>query len=500
MSLDTQAPLRDGSLALPALMAQVAPLLQQQPFPVYLAGGAVRDALLGEASYDLDFAVPSGAISLAFAVGDLLGAPAFAMDRERDIGRVVLPDQQTMLDFATFRGQDLEADLRARDFTINALALPVARLDDQELIDPTGGLEDLRAGVIRLTHQGALLDDPVRALRAVRLSARFGFALLPATAAAVRAAADSLRTTSAERVRDELLKILETGQPQQGLLQMADLGLLEVILPELARLQGVQQSPPHHEPVLAHTASVLSWLLEVEAAVVDGQSVGDESLLEAQGLLAPFWEELAAHLNREVMGSLSGVLLLRLGALFHDVGKGEIQTTDPDGRIRFLGHDKIGARLAARRLRALRLSNEAVHHVQRIVAGHMRPLFLNQTEKVTRRAIYRFFRDTGAAGLDIGLLSLADHLATYDGPGEQSQWHGLLAVVRQLYQHYFEAYEETVAPPPLLDGNELMAALDLSPGPEVGRLLRLLEEAQAAGEVNSRDEALALLRAAQQSQ
>ncbi|MDX1686840.1 MAG: HDIG domain-containing protein [Candidatus Promineifilaceae bacterium] len=478
------------------LMERLQPLLARHDVPVYLVGGAVRDALLQEIGYDLDFAAPEGAIELAFRVGDALGAPAFVLDHERDIGRVVLPDDPGVLDFARFRGETLEADLKDRDFTINAMALPAGALDHDHLIDPCGGLEDLERGLVRMTHESALADDPVRVLRALRIAARFGFRMTPDTVQAVQVAAPELRDVSAERVRDELLKLLQTERPDEGVGQMDALGVLDVVLPEVAALRAVEQSPPHHEPVLAHTLSVLRWLVQVEAAVVEGQDPAAPPLAEAQEALASYAADLREHLGREVVGGVDGRALLRLGGLFHDVGKARTQEVDDDGRIRFFGHDKEGAGLATHRLRRLHLSNEVVRTVQSMVAAHMRPLFLNQAEKVTRRAVYRFFRDAGDAGVDVGLLTLADHLATYDGAGDAGEWEGLLDVVGRLYRHYFEAYEETVAPPPLLDGNELMDALDMRPGPEVGRLLRLIEEAQAAGEVGTKEEALALAREA----
>ncbi|MFW6096740.1 MAG: phosphohydrolase, partial [Chloroflexota bacterium] len=170
------------------LLARIRPLLASRDAPVYLVGGAVRDAILGRPAYDLDFVVEHEAIQLAFSVGDALRVAAYVLDRERDIGRVVLgPD--VVLDFARFRGPDLEADLRARDFTINAMAVDAANFPPRELnvvIDPTGGLDDLQAGVVRLAYPQAIEDDPLRALRAVRLAWHLGFRVTPETVDAAR--------------------------------------------------------------------------------------------------------------------------------------------------------------------------------------------------------------------------------------------------------------------------------------------------------------------------
>jgi tRNA nucleotidyltransferase/poly(A) polymerase len=182
---------------------------------------------------------------------------------------------------------------------------------------------------------------------------------------------------------------------------------------------------------------------------------------------------------------------LLLAGVFHDVGKKATQTMDENGRIRFLGHDKVGADIAAARLRTLSFSNQAIKQVETAVTGHMRPLQLAQTGKLpSRRAIYRYFHATQETGLDISLLSLADHLATYDGVGDEAQWQNLVMVVAELFRHYFEQYEETVAPELLINGHDLMQLLHIPAGPEIGRILRLVKEAQAAGELNSREQAL----------
>lgn len=479
-------------LPLSPLLERIRPYLFQQEQPVYLVGGAVRDALLGRVSHDLDFIVPQEAIKLAFAVGDALGLPAYVLDRQRDTGRVVWPDKGTTLDFARFRAPDLASDLRDRDFTINAMAVPATAQTTASLIDPCQGQADLQQRLVRLTHDEAINHDPVRALRALRLALGLDFTLTAETTTAVKAARDRLHTVSAERIRDELLKLMQTAVPHQAIHRMRELTLLDAVLPEIAVLADVAQSAPHHEPVLAHTVTVLRWLVQVETAVTGEDEVAHPALIDVQRAFAEYGPSLAAHLERDVDGGLDGRTLLRLGALFHDAGKAETQTIEAGGRIRFLGHDKVGAKLAARRLRRLALSNEAIHHVQRIVAGHMRPLLLVQAQgaRPTGRAVYRFFRDIGSAGLDVGLLALADHLATHWGATDDSQWADLMSLVTELYHHYFERQPETVSPPPLLDGRELMAALHLQPGPEVGRLLRLIEEAQAAGEVTTPEEAI----------
>lgn len=485
---------RGDTLALSPLLAQIRPVLLAQETPVYLVGGAVRDALLGEVSYDLDFAVPAGAVRLAFKVADALRLPAYVLDRERDVGRIVLADSHTALDFAAMRGESLEADLRDRDFTMNAMALPAGETTAAAIIDPTGGRADLAARRVQLTHPHAITDDPVRALRAIRMMLRFDCTLSPETEAAVRAAAPQVTQTSPERVRDELLKLLMTDAPDEAMQQMAALGLLSEVLPEIAALGGVTQSPPHHEDVLHHTISVLRWLVQVETAVVDGREATNAYTAQAQRSLQPYRDQLADHLARRVDGGINGRVLLRLAALFHDVGKPVSRKVDEDGRIRFFGHDQEGSKIAKRRLRRMNLSNEAIEHVQRIVAGHMRPLHLARSEKVSRRAIYRYFQGTGRAGLDVALVSLADQLAKHNGVNAEAEWETLLNVLNDLLHHFFFEYETVVAPRPVLDGGELIRELKLQPGPEVGRLLRAIQEAQAAGEVHTREEALALAR------
>lgn len=434
----------------PTILQTLRDLVADAPQPVYLVGGAVRDLLIGRPLHDVDLAVADGAVSLAFQLGDRLGAPAFVLDRERDIGRIVL-DALT-IDVARFRGRagddDLLSDLRARDFTLNAMAVPLAAVDTpsflQAIVDPCAGRDDIARQRVQPCYPGSVADDPVRALRAVRMGVTFGFALAADTQRQARAA--RLARVSAERIRDELLKLLLTDRPDIALEQLHQLGLLLQTLPEIAALDGQVIDGADR---LAATAARLRRVaaLPDRLGPVDATAVG-------------------GYLDRAVTGNLDGHTLLRLAALFfnlsHVVG------------------EKGAARSIGRRLRALRLSNEAVQHVVQAVTRAGALARVNLMTGDTRRAIHRFYRETGRAGVDICLLALAD---------------GAEEPASTLLDAYFHAYDRVVRPTPLLDGRALMAAFDLPPGRHIGVLLTRLQEEQAAGAITTVDEARAVLAA-----
>lgn len=467
---------------------------------VWPVGGAVRDALLGRPVHDWDFVVERNALGLARAVADALGGAYFPLDAERDTGRVILmaaDGTRLELDFAALRSASLEADLAARDFTVNALALD----ERGTLVDPTGGRADLEAGRIRATSAWAFRDDPVRLLRAVRMEAEWGFEIEPQTAAWMRRDAALLALPAAERVRDEFVRVMAIQGAAIPLQRFDEFGLLPQVVPELDALKGVTQSPPHRFDVWRHTLLTVDTLEGVVAAIT-GRKVGPRALADASPaaggdlarVLSQFAGDITAHLTVEVSGGRARAVLLKLAGLLHDVGKPRTWSQGEDGHIHFYDHEALGARMAAARLRALRFSRDEVERVRVIVREHLRPAHLACAERTTRRAVYRYFRSTGDAGVEVVLLSLADHLATWGPHLQEHRWVRRLEVAEALLTHYFEHHDETVAPPPLVTGHDLMVELGLTEGPEVGRLLEALREAQAAGEVRTREEALALAR------
>ncbi|MGZ9234162.1 MAG: HDIG domain-containing metalloprotein [Anaerolineales bacterium] len=469
---------------------------------IYLVGGAVRDMLLNRFSHDLDFALPSNGISLARRVANALEADFMALDNERDTGRVIVTESdgtRSFLDFATYRGKDLDEDLRARDFTINAIAFD---LRTKSLIDPLNGASDLRAKLIRASSPTSFSDDPVRILRAVRQAAAFEFKIDLETRKAMKEAASSLPKVSAERQRDELFKMLEGPKPDASMRALEILGVLPYLLPELPALKGVQQSPPHVYDVWEHTLSVLGHLERILSALAPGYNADHTNDLFT-GLLTlrigRFREQFAKHFSESLNADRSVRAALFLAALYHDVQKPDTKSVDESLRIRFFDHDIKGAEIVEERGRALNLSNDEVERIRKIVQHHMRFHFFTSRlegdkQEPSRKAIYRFFRATGKAGVDLVLLGLADLRGTQGSNLNQTTWTAALDVARILLENYWEKPQETVAPPRLLDGNELMSALGLAPGRIVGQLLEAIREGQATGKVENREQALDLAR------
>lgn len=479
----------------PPLIDKVQDALPSQE--IYLVGGAVRDMLLNRSSHDLDFAVPSNGISLARGVANTLDADFMVLDSERDTGRVIVTESdgtRTFLDFATYRGETFDADLRGRDFTINAIAFD---LREKTLIDPLNGVSDLRVKTIRACSPTSLQDDPVRILRAIRQAAAFGFKIHVDTRKSMKEAAPLLPNVSPERLRDELFKILEGPKPDASIRALEMLGILPYLLPELTALKGVTQSEPHVYDVWEHTLSVLGYLENILSALAPGYSADDTNDLFT-GLLTlrigRFREQFAKHFSSALNMDRSVRAVLFLAALYHDVEKPSTKTVDSGGRTRFFDHDVLGAKTVVRRGEAFNLSNDELERLEKIVHHHMRfHFFTSRLEgdhrEPSRKAIYRFFRDAGKAGVEIVLLGLAD-LRGVRGPAlTQQSWTAALDVARILLENYWEKPEETVAPPRLLNGNDLMLELNLQPGPVVGELLESIREGQAIGRIKTREDA-----------
>ncbi|MGW8321285.1 MAG: CCA tRNA nucleotidyltransferase [Thermodesulfobacteriota bacterium] len=452
---------------------------------LFLVGGALRDGWLGRETRDFDFVVPGEARAVAKSVAAALDARCVLLDEDWGVARLIWSpagksQDSVRLDFASMRGEGIQEDLWQRDFTCNAMAMRIGPHGDDTVSgweDPTGGMRDLRARLIRMVHPARLREDPLRLVRAFRLACTLDFQIERLTFDAIHAARDGILSVAAERTRDELFKILACPDSLAWVLQMDETGLLTTIFPELQGLKGLKQGKFHHLDAWNHT-------LEAYRILEEGWRAG-------LARMAPWDPEL-----REWLGKPEDVLpLLKAAVLFHDVGKPGTYTVDAQGEPHFYGHAPRGADIVANAMRRLRTSRDEEERTKKWVRYHMGPVHMMramEADHLTERAKIRFLRRLGDDVPGMLLVSLADFLAT-GGPSatgdRQKAFFGLLDSLLELY---FRRDAASIGGKNLVTGEDLMDFLGIPPGPEVGRLLRLLEEARVEGTVKNREEALRL--------
>jgi len=489
-----------------SILASVNDTLVALDVKAYLVGGFVRDVLLGRQTADIDIAINADALEIVPKVAAALGGRYVPLDKVNKVGRVVLPGTETapiqakwQLDFATFEG-NIEMDLARRDFTLDAMAVDLSRIIHQpypsskerknkppELIDPFNGWDDLCHGVVRVVAESTFTADAVRLLRAVRLAAELGFHLDKNTETLIKRDHALITGVAGERVREELLRLLAVPNTRSILTYLDELGLLTEIVPELAETKGVTQPKEHFWDVFHHsveTMAVVDFLLRRGSWEYAG-----EKILTA----VPWSPVLAQHFDLEVSHGSTRRLLLKLAALLHDIAKPQTKGIDTAGRMRFLGHASEGAATVVDILERLRFSVKEIKLVELLVKHHLRPGQMSRDGLPSQRAIYRYFRDCGDAGIDIIFLNLADFLAARGLNLDIDEWQEHVQVVAYVLAQRFQE-ENRIVPPKLVNGHDLINILGMSPGPEIGEALEMVCEARAAGEIVTREDALTYVR------
>jgi poly(A) polymerase len=477
-----------------ARVEKVAAYLNERRIKSYLVGGCVRDWLMGRSAADIDIAIEADALILARDLAAVLGGTFVLLDEENRMARIAFsagiaeenrPAQY--VDFSSITG-DIRQDLSRRDFTIDALAIeldpPVTDLRQKPVMDFFCGRRDIENKTITAMGEGVFQADPIRLLRAVRLAAELGFQIAPETADWIRRDHQLIERPAGERVREELLKILAVPGAGYFIHYLDDLKLLTAMIPELEIARGSEQPPEHHWDVLAHsleTVRAVDFMLH--------QGAWEYAVFDA--LAAVPWSEKLDHYFATAVGAGSTrAALLRLAALLHDIAKPATRILSGD-RLRFFGHDERGAEIVKEILERLRFSQREIKLVEALVSYHMRPTQLSQSGPASPRAIYRYFRDTGNAAVDILFLSLADHLAARGPELAEDDWRSHADQTNHVLS---AGFKEESPPPRLIDGHDLMNIFGLKPGPRIGMILEDVKEAQAAGELTSRDEALSYIK------
>ncbi|WP_353815058.1 CCA tRNA nucleotidyltransferase [Agromyces sp. SYSU T00266] len=460
---------RLAGLAASPTVATLADAFQAAGFELALVGGPVRDAFLGRSTNDLDFTTDATPDEILAVVKPVAEAH---WDIGRAFGTIGAIVQGHTVEITTYRadaydgasrkpevvfGSSLEDDLVRRDFTVNALAL---RLPQRTLVDPSGGVEDLIAQVLRTPAEPEVSfgDDPLRMMRAARFAAQLGFEVEPGTLAAMAALAPEIDRISAERVRDELSKLLCTGAASRGIRLLVDTGLAARVLPEVPALRLEVDEHHHHKDVYEHSLTVLDQAVDYEV-------------------------------SRGVLDSPD--LVVRLAALLHDIGKPATRRLEPGGAVSFHHHDMVGAKLAKKRLRALRFDNDTIKAVSRLIELHLR--FFGYTDGAwSDSAVRRYVRDAGDQLERLHILTRADVTTRNRRKADRLgfAYDDLEERVARLAEE-----EELAAVRPELDGQQIMEILGIRPGPVVGEAYKHLIEVRLdegpIGEAAARERLLA---------
>ncbi len=479
----------------------------------YLVGGFPRDALLGRPTLDVDVAVKGNAVALAKDFANEIGGTFVLLDESRGIARVVLNSQmqwhgilpekggvflkkQKSVDLSSFSG-DIEQDMARRDFTIDALALPLDdSLDEilmdyglakatEKLIDPFDGLGDLATKTIKAVSNHTFQDDPVRLLRAVRLSAQLDFSIDELTSDLIKRDSHLLSVVAPERLRDELLKTLAEPKATVHVRLMDDLGLLCRLIPELEVARDVEQPKEHYWDVFYHCLETPG---HVERLITKEGRDGDDIIS-----YSPWLPSLKEYFEEEVSDGHTRLTIIKLTGLLHDISKPATKFLDSTGRMRFFGHDIQGSGVCQEILSRLRISSRGINLISTMVRHHLRPTQMSQgVDLPSQRATYRYFRDLGEAAVDTLYLNMADYLSAKGPSIEVDDWQGHCNLISHILHRGIDQEGAPKKTPSLVDGHLLMETFSLPASALVGRLLEAIQEANGAGEISTKEEALQL--------
>jgi len=456
-------------------------IAKKQKVKMFLVGGALRDYALGRPCVDFDFATDKNAIKIAKDFAKKIKGAFVLLDEEHHCARVARKEKGRLFtyDFADFRAKTLKGDLAHRDFTINAISIDICdlinmKVIDKHLIDPLGGLKDLKAKKIKMASAKAFVDDPLRLVRGFSLEAILGFKTEAKTLARIKKDKEFLHQVARERVREELFKVLSSPNAFVTLKKMDKLGLLEIVIPQITVMFHMRQAGGyHHLSLWAHSLETLNQLEKIF-----------EEFQTSDALSVYLSEPLAfGHSRQSVM---------KLAALLHDIGKPETYRREK-GKVSFHGHEHAGRRIVRDIAKFLKLSTQEKIALEMLTLHHLRPGYLSNFKKPTPRAIFRYFRDSKDEAISVLLLSLADQRSTR-GPMTTAQdikHHE--EIIRELIDGYYNKKEEkkTVR---LLTGDDLIKKLKLKPSPLFKKILAKAEEDQALGKITTKKEALALAR------
>lgn len=427
----------------------------------YLVGGAIRDFLMGKNSVDRDIAIV-GAEDFAKKIDGTF----IVLDEVNKIYRVVLEDKINYLDISELQGGSIEEDLLRRDFTINAIAYDLKK---EEFVDVTGGLNDLKNGVLRHIKDENFEDDPLRILRAFRFAAVTGFKMAEELKGAINKYKHLAFNPSKERIMYETIKLFGGKYASKTLLLMDEFGLLEELIPYVKEMKKVPPNTHHHLDLFHHVIETVRNI---------------EELYEN----AP--EEVKAHLDQIDFGGFPRINHLKLAGFLHDIGKFSTWTIEESGRHRFIKHDDVGSKMCVQFLRNLKFSKKQIEYISCMIKNHIYPSNVVAAPDLNDKVMMRYLRKMEDNVIDNIILAKADRLSARGEAITEEIITTNLSGLDKLLNFYLEKRETMQPLPKLLSGFEVMEIKGIKQSPLLGRIIKALNEAQINGDVNTKDEAI----------
>jgi len=434
----------------------------------YIVGGYIRDALRGKISNDIDVIFEdTDARQAAEKLSDELNGHFVVLDEENGIYRVVLDNKITCVDIVNPVENDIKKDIQRRDFTINAICYDV---QNKEILDLTGGIEDLKKNIIRPIDEKNFFDDPLRVLRAFRFLSSTGGEFSTELPQMLKKYVPMLANCATERVNCELTKLFEGKNAHTALAKLDEIGLLETFFPVIKDIKKIPPNSHHHLPLFEHSL---------------------ETVRQAENVIETLNEKALEHILQTDIGQSSRKAYLKLACFLHDIGKPSTWTIEPDtNRHRFIKHDEAGAEMVHDVLKPLKYSNKQITYVKDLIRNHIYPAALAGSDDALPKANLRFFRKLNDNVIDVIILAQADRLSARGADITEKMIEDNINSLNALLQLYIETKDEIKPLPKLLSGNEIMELFHIPQLPKLGEVIKALHEEQLNGNIKDKEEAI----------
>ncbi len=442
------------------------------PNKIYLVGGSVRDCLMGKDTYDRDLIVTDEDAGIfSQKIAEFFGGKFIPLDVENHIYRVVLSDKLNYLDITNPVENSMEKDIKRRDLTINAVAVDIKNC---EILDLVGGLNDIKNQVLKGIEDENFVDDPLRILRVFRFYSLLGFEIDEHLLSIVNKYAYLIEKPAKERIEYELMKLFSGKYTDLSLLKMDECGILEKLFPIVKELKQVPPNAHHHLDLFHHSI---------------------ETIKQVQLLYDASQPDVKSHMDKVDFGGFSRLAHLKLACFMHDIGKFSTWTIEEDtGRHRFIKHDDVGSKLAKPILKKMCFSNKQIEYITLMIKKHMYPTMVVQAPELTDKVMMRFVRKMEDDAIDNILIAQADRLSARGPEITDEIVNENISALNKLLQFYLKAQETLKPLPKLLNGNEVMKILNISPSPKLGQIINALNEAQINGDIITKEDAISFVK------